>query len=43
VRIADPGRYVDEGGAFLVRFVNRAGQQMTTYFSLVARLEGVAA
>jgi hypothetical protein len=42
-RIADPERYVDDAGAFLVRFVNRGDQQMTAYFSLVARLEGIAA
>jgi hypothetical protein len=42
VRIADPGRYVNESGAFLVRFVNRGDQGMITWFTPMWRLEGVA-
>jgi hypothetical protein len=42
-RIADPERYVDETGAFLVRFVNRGGQDMGTWFVPLVRLEGDAA
>ena len=42
-RIADPARYVDETGAFLVRFVNRGAQDMTTWFTPIMRLEGEAA
>jgi galactose mutarotase-like enzyme len=43
-RIANPERYVDEGGAVLFRFVNRSdgGQfgEDQRYFQLVMRLEG---
>jgi hypothetical protein len=42
VRIADPTRYVNETGAFLVRFVNRGDQGMVTWFTPLWRLEGVA-
>jgi hypothetical protein len=42
-RIASPERYVDERGAFVVRFVNRGGRDMTTWFSPLVRLEGEAA
>jgi hypothetical protein len=42
--IANPERYVDEAGAALFRFVNRAdaGQfgEEQLYFQLVVRLEG---
>lgn len=39
-RIAAPERYVDASGTFRVRFVNRAGEEFGSYFSLGARLEG---
>jgi hypothetical protein len=42
-RIADPARYVDETGAFLVRFVNRGDAGMSSYFLPIVRLEGEAA
>jgi len=42
-RIAEPARYVDETGAFLVRLVNRGDQAMTTWFLPIVRLEGDAA
>jgi hypothetical protein len=42
--IANPERYVDEGGAVLYRFVNRAdmGQfgEEQVYFQLISRIEG---
>jgi len=41
-RIADPARYVDDSGAVLVRFVNRGGPDMTTWFTPLVRLEGDA-
>jgi hypothetical protein len=41
-RVPSPERYVDPTGAFSARFVNRADQNNSTYFSLVVRLEGDA-
>jgi hypothetical protein len=38
--VAEPQRYVDPSGAFLVRFVNRADDGNSAYFGLMQRLEG---
>jgi len=42
--IADPQRYVDQSGAVLIRFVNRAESSQfgedQKYFQVVLRLEG---
>jgi hypothetical protein len=43
VQVSEPGRYVDETGAFLIRFVNRGGEGMGSWFVPLARLEGEAA
>lgn len=43
MQISDPARYVDETGAFLVRFVNRGGDGMGSWFVPLVRLEGEAA
>ncbi|MFN8620179.1 MAG: hypothetical protein U0869_05465 [Chloroflexota bacterium] len=40
--VADPARYVDDTGAVLVRFVNRGGQDQSTWFAPLVRLEGIA-
>ncbi len=42
-QVAEPARYVDETGAFLVRMVNRGAQDMTIWFVPLVRLEGEAA
>jgi hypothetical protein len=41
-RIPRPERYVDSTGAILVRFVNRGAAEMTTWFTPLVRLEGIA-
>jgi hypothetical protein len=38
--IADPERYVDEGGRLLARFVNRGGIHDQKWFTLAVRMEG---
>jgi hypothetical protein len=43
-RIANPERYVDNGGSVLMRFVNRAGAgqfgEEQVYFQVATRVEG---
>ena len=41
-RVADAARYVDQTGAFLVRFVNRSAD-MGANFAPLVRLDGEAA
>jgi hypothetical protein len=40
--IGSPERFVDQSGAFRARFVNRADQGMTTWFSFSVHIEGTA-
>jgi hypothetical protein len=41
-RLARPERYIDATGALLIRFVNRAPQDMVIWFTPLIRLEGIA-
>jgi hypothetical protein len=41
IKVAEPGRYVDSAGRFLVRFVNRVPEgQGSVYFLMTSKLEG---